>query len=130
MQVFEFTINERLVGLNEIVNKARGNKYAAAKMKKEQDELIYWMIKMNGKPKGMKFTGPVTIGFRYFEADKRRDPDNIEACRKFILDALVKAEVLAGDGWKHLAMPTPFLEPEFYIDGERPRVEVRIEGEA
>jgi hypothetical protein len=44
-----------------------------------------------------------SVHFELIEPDKRRDPDNLAGgAMKFGLDGLVKAGVLAGDGWKHI----------------------------
>lgn len=44
--------------------------------------------------------GPAYFSFLFIEPTKRRDPDNIVAGGvKLILDSLVGAEVLEGDGW-------------------------------
>jgi hypothetical protein len=42
---------------------------------------------------------PITITFRWYEKARRRDPDNVCAGgRKLILDGLVTAGILPGDG--------------------------------
>lgn len=46
----------------------------------------------------------VYLRFGWAEPNTRRDPDNFCAGgRKVVLDALVRAGVLPGDGWKHVA---------------------------
>ena len=46
-------------------------------------------------------TDPVVIRFDWHEMGRERDLDNIAAGgRKFILDAMVAAKVLPGDGWR------------------------------
>lgn len=42
-------------------------------------------------------SGPVALEFDWHEADRHRDPDNIAAASKFIIDGMVNAHVLAGD---------------------------------
>jgi hypothetical protein len=43
------------------------------------------------------------VAFEIVEPDARRDPDNlVSGTQKLVLDGLVKAGVLAGDGWKHI----------------------------
>jgi hypothetical protein len=45
-----------------------------------------------------------SVHFELVEENTRRDPDNIAAgTAKLVLDGLVKAGVLDGDGWKHIA---------------------------
>ena len=101
-----FFIPVRLPGLNDIIlakgqyygrGKKRYEKYQA--MKKEYEGLIIATIQL-AKIK------PVTrahFKFTWIEKNKMRDPDNIAAARKFILDALVRSGVLTGDGWKQVA---------------------------
>jgi Holliday junction resolvase RusA-like endonuclease len=44
-----------------------------------------------------------SVHFELVEQNTRRDPDNIAAgAAKLVLDGLVKAGVLEGDGWKHI----------------------------
>lgn len=50
----------------------------------------------------------------------------IAFAKKFILDALVGAGVLRGDGWKHISGFTD----RFKVSKEDPRIEVEIESEA
>jgi Holliday junction resolvase RusA-like endonuclease len=67
-------------------------------------------------------TGKCVVRCLWFEKDKRRDPDNIRVGIKYILDGLVEAGVLPTDGWKYITG----LEDRFYVDKERPRVEIEI----
>lgn len=41
--------------------------------------------------------------FRWVCPDRRHNPDNIAAAKKFILDGLVKAKVIRNDGWGEVA---------------------------
>lgn len=46
-------------------------------------------------------TGPTSFSFRFYERDKKRDPDGFcSAGVKWILDALVTSKILPDDGWK------------------------------
>ena len=47
--------------------------------------------------KSTKIDSPVKINFTWVEENKKRDLDNICFAKKFILDALVKANVLQDD---------------------------------
>ena len=112
-----FTIEGRLPGLNEYTDACRSNKFAAAKMKKELEEMIMWQI-----PALAKFENKVWLFFFWVEQDRRRDKDNIAFAKKFILDALVKKGVLANDGWTNISGFTD----GFKVDPKRPRVSVEI----
>lgn len=47
--------------------------------------------------------GPGYFTFLFVEPNRKRDPDNVAAGGiKILLDALVSAEVLAGDGWEQI----------------------------
>ena len=110
----------RLPGLNEYTKANRTNPHTGAKMKREAEELIGWEIIAARLPKPIPFR--VRIRFAWFEKDRRRDPDNIASAKKYILDALVRAKVLQGDGWRHIGG----FEDRFAVDARRPRVEVEF----
>lgn len=67
--------------------------------------------------------GEAYFRFGWIEKNRRRDKDNIVAGRKLILDGLVMAKILAGDGWKHVKG----WEDVFAVE-RIPRVEVWIYG--
>ena len=89
----KITIDGRLVSLNEYINAERRNRFMAAKLKKEAQEMVMWQIK----------SMPVITkaSFFYFEwhvSNKKRDPDNISSYgRKVILDAMVKSGKIPND---------------------------------
>lgn len=109
--------------MNEVVAAAkgfRGRGFGYSKMKQE------WTAKVGEaahrdcvKP----FAGPVFITFRWQEKTRRRDPDNFAAGKKFVLDGLVDAGVLVGDGWGHVA---GWLD-EWNVVKEKPGVLVILE---
>lgn len=92
-----------LPGMNELIKAAksgRGKGNAYARLKSQWTETVWALAKSARLP---AITRPVVIEFRWLEPDKRRDPDNVAAGgRKLILDGLVAAGVLQGDGWKHV----------------------------
>ena len=91
-------IPKRLTGLNEYTNANRNNKYAGAKLKKEEQEYIKLCIRQQlGNAKIQK---PVIGHFIWIEENKRRDLDNICFAKKFILDSLVELGVLKDDNRK------------------------------
>jgi hypothetical protein len=69
-----------------------------------------------------RFDQPVLLEFRWFERNRRRDHDNVAAAKKLVLDALVRAGVIGGDGWKHVSG----FSDRFAVDPQRPGVLVRI----
>lgn len=115
-------IRERLIGLNEYVNACRRNRYYANDLKQGTEAKITAYIKE--QINGVHFHEPVRLSFRWYEENRKRDIDNIAMAKKFILDALVKSGVLVDDSMRWVKGFTD----EFFIDKERPRVEVDIEG--
>lgn len=66
---------------------------------------------------------PVLLHFEWRELDQRRDPDNIVgAGQKLVLDALVRARILRGDGQRWIRG----LAHAWRVDAARPGVEVTI----
>ena len=92
---YTFKIDEKLPSLNDYTKACRTNKFIGAKMKDETENLIWFYIKK--QIKCGKITSPVKIHFIWNEKNKKRDLDNICFAKKFILDALVKANVLEDD---------------------------------
>ncbi len=79
---------------NTYINLERGNKFGAAKVKKEETERIHWLcIQQKAKP----IKTPADIEFHWYAKNKRKDPDNIAFAIKFILDGLVNAKLLPND---------------------------------
>jgi len=93
-------IDKKLPGLNEIIAHSKSQwrgKYN--KLKKELEEHIcYRILKDNIQPikQGL-------FKFQWIEENRKRDPDNIAAGRKFILDSLVKMNVLKDDSQRYVA---------------------------
>lgn len=91
-----------LPGMNEIVDAAksgRGKFNAYSRMKSTWTGLVENLAK---RAKLSCVPGPARVHFRWLERDKRRDPDNVTAGAKFVLDGLVKAGVLESDRQEHV----------------------------
>lgn len=116
----KFTIPGRLPGLNEIVNVARGNRFAGASQKKKMTQLCMAWINAAQVP---KFVGPVMVHFDWYEETQRRDPDNVRSGAKFILDALVERERITNDSVRYIKG----MSDTFHHDAENPRVEITIQ---
>lgn len=84
----------RLPSLNEVIGANRKNPYAGAKLKRDTEEQLMWLIK---SAKLMPVTQPCIVHMLFIEPNRRRDADNVESAKKFILDALVKSGVLLND---------------------------------
>jgi hypothetical protein len=88
--------------MNELVAAAKGfggRGYGYSKLKKTWTAAVCARAKAAG-------LGPVeraVLRFEWVEKAMRRDPDNIVAGKKLVLDGLVDAGVLRKDGWKSIA---------------------------
>ena len=87
-----------LPGLNEIINENRKHWSKGAKHKCEWQSLIGSYIK---KSKLIP-VNRVKLTFVWVEENNKRDPDNIAAAKKYILDALVEQKILPNDNRKHV----------------------------
>lgn len=94
-----FKIPFRLPSLNEVNDANRRNRYAGAKMKNGTDAAIVQIIKT---AKLIPVRRPCIVHMLFMEPNRRRDVDNVESARKFILDALVKSGILLGDAPKYV----------------------------
>lgn len=114
------TINGQLPNLNDYTKANRSNLYVGAKMKEVAEKHITSHI--HEQLHGVKFSKSVSLSFRWYEPNKKRDLDNICFAKKFILDALVTNGVIETDGWRGVVGFTD----HFFIDKEKPRIEVDI----
>ena len=96
----EFRIYGKLPGLNEYTKANRSNQYAGSTMKKKAENIVIWSIKRDLPDVVIKV--PVTVDFRWIEANRKRDLDNICFAKKFILDGMVKSGLIANDNWSHV----------------------------
>jgi len=112
-----------LPGLNDLIDAAKGSGgrgAAYARLKREWTEAVWARAKEQLVP---AFPARVVLEFTWHERDRRRDPDNVAAGgRKLVLDGLVLAGVLRGDGWRYVQSWTD----RFDVRPERPGVAVQI----
>jgi Holliday junction resolvase RusA-like endonuclease len=113
-----FTIPGELPGLNEIIEAAKRCRYTYADMKEIFTTQICWIVK--GKP---KTKNPVIVKITWFAKSMRRDPDNVMAGQKFIMDALVKMGIIHNDTWMYVKE----IKHHFAVSRKNPRVQVEIE---
>ena len=107
----------RLPGLNEIIDAAKSHFGEYASMKETYTNMVGWLAKK--LPKYQR----VNITITWYEPNEKRDPDNIMAGAKFILDGLVKAGTIPNDTRRYIKSITHIPE----LDRENPRVEVEIQ---
>lgn len=115
-----FTVFGTLPGLNEYTEANRRHRQCGAALKRAAEKSVVQYIRV---ARLNPFAGPVLLTFGWHERDRRRDCDNVAFAKKFILDALVKAGILADDGRKHVVG----FSDEFHVDPANPRVVITIE---
>src|SRR5699024_6790282 len=112
----QFTIPGEIPDMNTIVKKSKTHYIAYSYMKKDYTTLV--QMRAGNLPKVEKADFEIT----WYCKDRRKDKDNIMAGQKFIYDGLVKAGVLANDGWAQIGNITN----KFEVSKENTRVEVKI----
>lgn len=99
-----FIIEGRLPSLNDYTYACRSHWSKGAELKNRVEADIIWYIKA---AKGRGILRPVqnriVLHIEWHESDMRRDVDNIVSAKKFILDALQRAGIIANDDRKHVA---------------------------
>ncbi len=121
MSVYRFTVPGRLPGLNDYIEAERTHRLKGAGMKANCERLIRACIRKQIRT--VQLTPPVWINYRFIEADRRRDKDNISGfAHKVIQDSLVKAKIIPNDGWNQIAN----YRDDFDVDAKDPRIEVEI----
>ena len=118
-----FTIQGRLVGMNEIIGAARNNRFGSASQKKSQMQIVTDAILADEVFRKLRFEKKVNIYVSFIEKSSRRDIDNITSANKFILDSIVNYGILIDDSQKYVTK----IVSEVFVDKENPRIEVRLE---
>jgi hypothetical protein len=93
-----FFLSGPLPGLNEVIAAAkrrRGSTWNGYAALKHRCQTAIWQELLVAKVRPMH---RVLLTFTWIERSRRRDRDNIAAGKKFILDALVAANILLNDG--------------------------------
>lgn len=87
--------------LNEIINSARCGWQSSNKLKRQ------WTNKIAGfvKQCDLKLNDKIWIEFNWYLRNFGRDADNVSASSKFIMDALVNAEVIRNDNLTVIQSP-------------------------
>lgn len=122
----ELEIHGPLPGLNELIDAAKRGRTAGGVRHDRYTRLKRrWTaaVAAVARAAGLQPVERAWLRFVWREPDRRRDPDNVAAGgRKLVLDGLVAAGVLPGDGWRAVAG----WKDEFVVDAARPGVTVEI----
>lgn len=116
------TIQGRLIGVNELINAARTNKFGSAKQKHDQMNIVTSAILADKEFWENRFENKVIAYIDFFEKSERRDCDNVigGGC-KIIFDSLVENGILIDDSRKYVSK----VVCSVYTDKANPRIEVR-----
>ena len=118
-----FTIQGRLISLNELIGAARNNKFGSASQKKSQMQIVTDAILCDEVFRKLRFENKVIVFIDCYEKDERRDFDGItSAAAKIILDALVNYGTLIDDSRKYVSLATY----QVFTDKKNPRIEVTL----
>lgn len=110
-----------LITLNEYINKERSNRYAAAKVKKDCTNKVIYHAK-RAKKQGLVIDTPFKARFEWYVKDKRKDLDNIAFQKKFVLDGMIKANLIENDGYNQHRQ-----SEDIYLIDKNERVEIYFE---
>lgn len=117
------TIIGRLIGVNELINSARTNKFGSAKQKKDQMAIVTAAILQNKEFRLLRFTSKVSVHMNCYEKDLRRDVDNVVGgAIKVIMDSLVENGILIDDSRKYVSK----VVSEVFVDKDNPRIEITL----
>lgn len=115
--IYRVTVPGELPGMNEIIKASKYSPYAYSDMKRTNTNLCTLTVRK------LPQLDRIRLKITYICKNRRRDPDNIAVAKKFILDGLVRANVIKNDGWKEIAG----WEEYFEVDKKNPRIEIEIE---
>lgn len=124
-----FKIDGQLANLNDYLQKeririrTRNGKFTTAgnTLKHNTQEHIIKCIRRDLK--NVRINEPITIYYKFYEPNKKRDLDNVMSfAMKCTQDSLVLARVIPNDGWACIQG----ISADFYVDAERPRIEVYL----
>ncbi len=103
MESITFFLDFPLPTLNEMIRTARGNKYAAAAQKKKYTDIVATEIMVQTE---RPHFSAISLDITWIETKKKRDPDNVFAAAKFLMDGIVAAGIIDDDDRDHVASIT------------------------
>jgi hypothetical protein len=115
----KLVIPGELPTMNEIINKSKTHWSKYKKMKETYDSIISYYATQQK----IKFFKSVKLEITYCRKNRKVDPDNISAGKKFIIDGLVQAGVLENDGWSEIKG----FKENWEVDKDNPRTEINFE---
>jgi len=114
-------IKGRFPDLNKMIAASNSSRYLYNRMKQEWTGIVYYEILQAD----LRKVKQAFIKLTWYEKDRRRDPDNVVAAKKFIFDGLVKSGILETDSHKAIVA----WQEQVIYGAEQQGVKVEIEGE-
>ena len=115
----QFVIPGQLPDLNRIIDASKRHWGGYAREKRRYTRQVALLAQAAGLG---PISRPISIKFTWICKDRRKDKDNVRVGAKYILDGLVEAGVLRGDGWSQ----NQGFTDHFGIDRKNPRIEVEL----
>lgn len=125
---YKFTINKQLPNLNDYLKAERVSFKTGGKLNTKGNILKhqsqdYIITQIRRDLRGLHIDNPIKIHYRFYEPNRKRDLDNIMSfAMKVTQDSLVLAKVLDNDGWNNIQG----ISAEFFVDAQKPRIEVYL----
>ena len=111
MILFDATVKGELPALNEMITASKAHYGIYNKMKIAHEGIIKWQLK--SKARGFKtLEDKVDVNIQWFTKNEKKDPDNIAAGIKFILDSLVILGILKNDTRKYIGAIHHYFETD------------------
>ena len=118
--ITEFFVPGLFPGMNEIISANRKSVFEGNRQKHAEQIRVIAAIRQ-ARLRPVK-NYPVIIEMRWAEKNYKRDPDNIAAAKKYILDALQIAGIIKNDGRNEIIS----FSDTFITDKRNPGVLVQI----
>ena len=106
---------------NESERAARSNKFAGAGLKKKYTEQAALFIGRQVRRDWVPLTR-YSVSFLWVCRDERQDPDGVMGGMKYVMDGMVAAGLVAGDGWRNVQK----IENRFTVCKSNPGVRINV----
>lgn len=118
----QFTIVGELTDLNTYIKSLNNSRWGGNDIKQSETYRVATEVRLARLEDVDQY--PVKISIDWYSKDKRIDIDNVSFAKKFILDGMVEAGLIENDSRKYVV---GIGREQFFIDKNRPRVEVTVE---
>ena len=120
-KLFEVEVLGELPALNEIISASSAHYGKYNKMKSANNGIIKWRLKQMRKST-KPLEDKVDVKITWTTKNLKKDPDNVAAGIKFILDAFVEYGILENDTRRYIGD----IYHTYEVDKEKPRCKVEL----